>query len=98
MGDDTRDIAMRAQSDAAAALGAVHDLKESIDKLRAENTEQHKEARSLIGDGLAKVHARLNQIILGGWGVLLGLLAYVLAYGPPWVTHGQLKDVLEHIK
>lgn len=98
MGDDTRDIAMQAKADSTAALTAVHDLKTSIDKLREENSEQHKEARSLISDGLSKVHSRLNQMVIGAWGIVLGVLAYVLAYGPPWVTHGQLKDVLEHLK
>lgn len=98
MADDTRDIAMSAKADAGAALQAVRDLKDSIDKLRDENSEQHKEARSMIRDGLSKVHSRLNTLIAGGWAIAFGIIGYLVVYGPPWVTEAQLARILEHIK
>ena len=98
MGDDTRDIAMQARADVERALEAIHELKGSVDKLRDENTKQHFEARQIVNDGLAKVHSRLNTLIAGGWSIALGLLAYLLAYGPPWVSQAQLEKLLEHMK
>ena len=95
--DDTRDIAMQARADVERALDEIRNLTRSVDKLRDENTAQHFEARALINDGLAKVHTRLNTLIAGGWAMAVGLISYLLAFGPPWVTHAQLKEVLEHV-
>lgn len=96
--EDTRDIAMQARTAAQAALDTAARLESAIEKLRAENDEQHKEARSIIRDGLGKVHSRLNAIIYGGWGVALAIIAYLMVEGAPWVTHAQLREVLEHLK
>jgi len=89
---------MQARSDAAAALDAAKSVITSIDKLRDENSEQHKEARSMIRDGLSKVHSRLNTLIAGGWAIAFGIIGYLVVYGPPWVTEAQLARILEHIK
>jgi hypothetical protein len=73
-------------------------LETAIEKLRSENEDQHKEARSIVRDGLAKVHSRLNAIIYGGWGVAIAVIAYLMVEGAPWVTHAQLREVLGHMK
>lgn len=89
---------MKAQADAGKALELLIEVKGQLEKLRDENTRQHFEAREMFNGGLSKVHSRLNTLIAGGWTLAIGLLAYLLVYGPPWVSQGQMEKLLEQLK
>jgi predicted phage gp36 major capsid-like protein len=60
--EDTRTIAVRADTVAAEALRASTRIEDRLDTMRRENSQQHGEARQMVSRGLRRVHDRLDAL------------------------------------
>jgi len=89
---ETREMVIRQQTQIEALAAGQARIEAKLDKICEDNEDQHRQAREMITHGLGRVHERLNVMIVGGFGAAIGVIAYLLVYGAPWVTKEQYKD------
>lgn len=90
-------MVIAAQTEIRQLANGLTRIENKLDRVCEDNEDQHRQARDMITSGLDKVHTRLNLIIGGGVGAMLGIIAYLLVYGAPWVTKDQYQSDVKTI-
>ncbi len=90
-------MVVAAQSEIRQLCQGQARIEAKLDRVCEDNEDQHRQARDMITSGLDKVHTRLNLIIGGGVTAMLGVIAYLVIYGAPWVTKDQYQSDVKTI-